>query len=121
MPPAPHEVRERAAAVLKTVRLAKKRKERGVLIGLAPEGRDIGLELGAPPEGVGEFISLLVRAGLKILPAGVYEDEIGLVASFGEIFLPEIPDDPSLRDSHVTGQVMAAIKVLLPNQQVPDQ
>ena len=116
MPPAPHEVQARAAAVLKTVRLARENNEHGVLIGLAPEGRDNGPQMGAFPAGAGEFIGLLVRAGLAVLPAGVYEDGDTLVVSFGEAFVPEVPSEKRARDSAVSAQVMAAIRRQLPGE-----
>lgn len=116
MPPAPHEVQARAAAVLKTVRLARQHREHGVLIGLAPEGRDNGPEMGSFPAGVGEFIGLLVSAGLAVLPVGVFEDGNTLVVSFGEAFVPEVPAEKRVRDSAVSAQVMAAIKRQLPGE-----
>jgi hypothetical protein len=115
MPPAPDEVKERAAAVLKTVRLARAGKDRGILIGLSPEGQDFGMEVGVPPEGVGDFISLLVDAGLQVLPVGVFEEGDQLVISFGEVFLPDTGGDKRERDSRVASEVMAAIKALLPD------
>jgi len=114
MPPAPHEVQARAAAVLKVVRLARQRREQGVLIGLAPEGRDNGPEMGEFPEGVGEFIGMLVKAGLAVLPVGVFEDGNTLVVSIGETFVPEVPADRPGRDAVVSAQVMAAIRSQLP-------
>ncbi len=115
MPPAEHESQQRAASVLKTLRLAAKKRSDGVLIGLAPEGRDIEGKFGTFPEGVGDFIALLAQAGLNILPVGVYEDQGYLVVSFGESFLPEIPSEKSERDFRVSNQVIAAIK-----RQIPD-
>ena len=114
MPPAAHEVQARAAAVLKTVRMARDHRESGGLIGLAPEGRDNGPEMGAFPAGAGEFIGLLVRDGLAVLPVGVYEDGNTLVVSFGEVFVPEISAEKSARDSAVSAQVMVAIRNQLP-------
>ena len=116
MPPVPHEVQARAAAVLKTVRLARENKRNGVLVGLAPEGQNNGPEMVEFPEGAGEFIGLLVRAGLAVLPAAVYEDGNTLVVSFGETFVPEIPAEKRARDSAVSAQVMAAIKRQLPGE-----
>lgn len=114
MPPAPEEVQERAAAVLRTVRLARAGRENGVLIGLAPEGQDYGREMGRLPEGVGEYIALLVQAGLKVLPAGVYEEGEALVVSFGEVFVPALGEKEE-RDSLVAAQVMAVIRNLIAN------
>jgi len=115
MPPTEHESQQRAASVLKTLRLAAKKRSEGVLIGLAPEGRDIEGKFGTFPDGVGDFIALLAQTGLKILPVGVYEDQGYLVVSFGETFLPEIPTDKTERDLRIASQVIAAIK-----RQIPD-
>jgi hypothetical protein len=114
MPPDPQEVEARAMAVLQTVRLARRLAREGGMIGLAPEGRDFAQGLGQPPEGAGEFIALLVRAGLPVLPAGVTEKEGRLQVSFGELFVPDIPSDRAERDRAVTQQVMTAIAQQLP-------
>ena len=114
MPPAPHEVKERAAAVLRAVRMARAGKDKGILVGLSPEGQDFGMYLGVPPEGVGEFISLLVAAGLPVLPVGVFEEGEELVISVGEAFVPDIRGDKRERDSQVAAEVMAAIQKLVP-------
>jgi 1-acyl-sn-glycerol-3-phosphate acyltransferase len=111
MPPAPHEVGERAMAVLRAIRLAK---GEGICIGLAPEGRDNGQQPGDPPEGVGEFIAHLCKAGLVVLPVGVSESGEKYVISFGTVFSPVIPEKRSERDTQVAAQVMSAIKKQLP-------
>jgi 1-acyl-sn-glycerol-3-phosphate acyltransferase len=108
MPPAPHEVEQRASAVLRTVRLARREAGRGVLIGLAPEGRDTDQGLGATPPGVGRFISLLASAGLDILPVGVAEWEGKLQVSFGPPFRLQSCADQAQRDGVVAGQVVVA-------------
>lgn len=115
MPPDPQEVEARAMAVLRTVRLARRLAREGGMIGLAPEGRDFAQGLGQSPEGAGEFIALLVRAGLPVLPSGVMETEGRLRVSFGELFVPEIPSARAERDRVVAQQVMTAIA-----QQLPD-
>jgi len=114
MPPAPHELQARAAGVLKTLRLAARERQNGVLIGLAPEGRDIDGRFGAFPQGAGDFMALLVQTGLEILPVGVSEDRGCLIISFGEGFLPQIPGDKSERDRLVSAQVKAAILRQIP-------
>ncbi len=114
MPPDPHEVELRALAVLRTVRLARRLAQKGGMVGLAPEGRDVAEGLGRPPAGAGEFIALLVRAGLPVLPAGVTEQGGRLRVSFGPLFEPEIPPERTKRDSTVARQVMAAIGRQLP-------
>jgi 1-acyl-sn-glycerol-3-phosphate acyltransferase len=114
MPPDPREVEARALGVLRTVRLARRLAQRGGMVGLAPEGRDVVEGLGQPPEGVGEFIALLVREGLPVLPVGIAEAEGRLRVSFGPSFVPEIPPDRAERDRAVARQVMAAIARQLP-------
>ena len=116
MPPDPREVEARAVAVLRTVRLARRAAREGGMIGLAPEGRDFPEGLGQPPEGAGEFIALLVRAGLPVLPVGVAEPEGRLRVSFGPLFVPEIPPDRAERDQVVARQVMTAIAQQLPGE-----
>jgi hypothetical protein len=114
MPPDPQEVEARAVAVLRTVRLARRLAREGGMIGLAPEGRDFAEGLGQPPDGAGEFIALLIRAGLPVLPVGVTEMEGRLHVSFGELFVPDIPSARAERDRAVTRQVMTAIAQQLP-------
>lgn len=113
MPPAPEEVQARAAAVLRTVRLARSGASSGVMVGLAPEGMDTEGGFGQAQEGAGEFIALLVKAGLVVLPVGVSELGGALQLSFGEVFSPDIPQDRSQIDAAVSGQVMARIQQLI--------
>jgi hypothetical protein len=110
MPPDPSEVEARAMAVRQTLRLAKALAPLGGMVGLSPEGQDVrDAHLGEPPPGVGEFVTLLVRAGLPILPVGVAEREGRLRLSFGPAFVPEIPAERGKRDQVVAQQVMEAI------------
>jgi len=110
MPPEPREMEARAAAVLRTVRLARRAACAGGMIGLAPEGRDLPGGLSQPPEGAGEFMALLVQAGLPVLPVGVAEPDGRLRVSFGPPCVPDIPSERNRRDQAVAQQVMAAIK-----------
>jgi len=114
MPPDPREVELRALAVLRTVRLARRAAREGGMVGLAPEGRDAPGGLGQPPVGAGEFIALLVRAGLPVLPVGVAEHGGRLRVSFGPLFTPDLPPGRAERDRAVARQVMAAIARQLP-------
>ena len=114
MPPDPREVEQRATAVLRTVRLAHRAALEGGMVGLAPEGRDFPDGLGEPPEGAGEFMALLMRTGLPVLPVGVSEPEGRLRVSFGPLFVPDIPPERARRDRTVSRQVMAAIALQLP-------
>jgi 1-acyl-sn-glycerol-3-phosphate acyltransferase len=131
MPPHPDEVKARAVAVLRTVRLARQIAPQGGMIGLAPEGRDVPGAFGPLPKGAGTFIGLLVGAGLPVLPAGVGEchqadrqaDDLqsahqpgagGLCVSFGPLFQPQIPSDRAKRDAELARQVAATISRQLP-------
>ena len=109
MPPHPDEVEARAAAVLRTVRLARRAAREGGMLGLAPEGQDTPGRLGDPPEGAGDFVALLVQAGLPVLPVGVTEHGGRLRVSFGPLFVPQVPQSRAERDSAVARQVMSAI------------
>jgi hypothetical protein len=79
------------------------------MIGLAPEGRDTPGLLGEPPEGVGEFIALLIKTGLPVLPVGVEEVGGYFRVSCGEVFLPWIPNNRSDVDKAVANEVMVSI------------
>jgi hypothetical protein len=109
MPPAPDEVEARAAAVLRTIRLARRVVPQGGMVGLAPEGMNTPGKLAKPPQGAGVFIALLVEAGLPVLPVGVTEREGRLRLSFGQLFIPEIPPGRVERDLVVARQVMTSI------------
>jgi len=109
MPPTPDEVEARAAAVLRTIRLARRVVPEGGMIGLAPKGMDTHGKLAKPPQGAGTFIALLVEAGLPVLPVGVTEQAGRLRLSFGQLFIPEIPPGRVERDLAVARQVMTSI------------
>jgi 1-acyl-sn-glycerol-3-phosphate acyltransferase len=110
MPPHPSEVEARAMAVRQALRLARRLAPVGGMLGLSPEGQAVReAHLAETPPGVGEFIALLVRAGLPVLPVGVLEREGRLRLSFGPAFEPEIPARRQDRDRDVARQVMAAI------------
>jgi 1-acyl-sn-glycerol-3-phosphate acyltransferase len=114
MPPDPREVEQRALAVRRTLRLARRAAQEGGMVGLAPEGQDIsGGGLGMPPAGVGRFIALLAGAGLPVLPVGVTEAGGRLCLSFGPPFVPDVPSGRSERDRAVARQVMDAIALAL--------
>jgi len=109
MPPAPDEVEARAIAVLRTIRLAWRVAPQGGMLGLAPEGMDTTGKLGELPQGAGTFISLLLKAGLPLLPVGVTEQAGRLRLSFGQLFIPDIPPRRVDRDLTVSRQVMTSI------------
>ncbi|MBN1178304.1 MAG: 1-acyl-sn-glycerol-3-phosphate acyltransferase [Anaerolineae bacterium] len=110
MPPAPHEVAARAAAVLQTVRMARRLARTGGMVGLAPEGMDVPGGVGEPPAGVGRFVALLVEAGLPVLPVGVTEACGRLQVAFGAPFVPHVPAERAEQDRAVAAQVMGAIR-----------
>jgi len=114
MPPRPSEVEARAAAVLKTARLARQAARNGGMIGLAPQGGDVASWLAPLPDGAGEFVALLAGAGLPVLPVAVAEHGGRLRLAFGPTFVPEIPPRRAARDRLVSEQVMAALGRLLP-------
>jgi hypothetical protein len=116
MPPDPGEVEVRAAAVLRTVRLARRIAPEGGMVGLAPEGMDVQGRFGQLPKSVGAFIALLVEAGLPVLPVGVAERGGRLSVSFGPLFVPEIPSCRFERDRAIDRQVMTAIAWQLPGE-----
>jgi hypothetical protein len=109
MPPDPRELEARAVAVLRAVRLARRLAAEGGLLALAPEGQDAAGRLGQPPKGAGEFINLLVREGLPVLPVGITEAEGKLCVSFGPVFVPEVPAHRAERDQAVIRQVMDSV------------
>jgi hypothetical protein len=53
---------------------------------------------------------MLVRAGLNVLPAGVFEQAGALQCSFGKVFQPDIPRQKIEIDYIVAEQVMAQIR-----------
>jgi hypothetical protein len=89
------------------------------MIGLAPEGQDTSSSggLGEPPEGAGEFVALLVKARLQVLPAAITEVTGRLRVAFGPVYTPDIPTQREEQDQAVSRQVMAAISDLLPKEQ----
>jgi 1-acyl-sn-glycerol-3-phosphate acyltransferase len=109
MPPDPSQVEARALAVLRTVRLARHLAATGGVLGLAPEGQDVPGGLADPPAGAGEFIALLVREGLPLLPVGASEPAGRLRVSFGPLFVPDIPARRAGQDHAVIQQVLDAI------------
>ncbi|MEW6716153.1 MAG: hypothetical protein AB1345_01430 [Chloroflexota bacterium] len=117
MPPDPRDVEMRAHAVRSVLRVA--RQTPGVIIALAPEGRDnSGGVLGPLPPGVGRFIEKLMHTCQRILPIGVYEDANHFCLNFGLPFTLDLPQGltPRERDRKVGQTVMQAIARQLPDQ-----
>jgi hypothetical protein len=79
-------------------------------VGLSPDGRAVrDAHVEEPPAGVGEFVALLVQAGLPVLPVGVVEKGGRLRLSFGPAFVPQVPAERGERNRLVARQVMEAI------------
>lgn len=112
MPPAPEEMAARAVAVRRALRLAQRLAAEGGLMGLAPEGRDTPQTVGEAVPGAGDFIALLVGAGLMVLPVAASEPDGRLRLNFGAPFAPEIPRRRADRDRIVTAQVMDTLTQL---------
>ncbi len=115
MPPRPHDVERRAAAVRDALHFA--RNTPNAVIALAPEGGDQpGGALTMPPPGSGRFCLLLAAAGLHFLPIGVYESEGALTINFGEMYELSVPRVGSAdeRDRIAAYTVMSHIAPLLP-------
>jgi 1-acyl-sn-glycerol-3-phosphate acyltransferase len=114
MPPDPDETTNRAASILRAVRLARHEVPPGGILALAPEGQKTDGEVGYFPTGAGTFISLLIETGLAVLPVGVTERRDTMHICFGPTFSPTIPEDRSIRDKSVSRQVRSRITALLP-------
>lgn len=114
MPPRPHEVRERAAAIRQVLAYARRTSQ--PVIGLAPEGRDYpGGILGPAPAGAGRFLALLVPLCGNIHPVGIFEEEDRLCLRLGEPYRLDLPDTNAARaDTQISARVMQAIARLLP-------
>jgi 1-acyl-sn-glycerol-3-phosphate acyltransferase len=108
MPPDPAEVEARAQAVRQTLRLARGAARDGGMIGLAPEGRDVGPRPGDPPDGAGLFVELLVKTGLPVMPVGVSEQDGRLRLSFGLPYELAVPDAALPSTSLGAGRAAAA-------------
>lgn len=114
IPPDPRDVGDRARAVRQVLDVSRCP---GAVIALAPEGQDHpGGILGAPPPGVGRFITQLEKHCQRIVPIGVYEEGDYLTFNFGPAF--ELDIDPlsaaDERDRDASQQVMQFIAQQLP-------
>lgn len=115
MPPRPQETERRARAVREV--LAYVRRAPRPMLGLIPEGSDSADgSLMRPPPGVGRLLLLLVRAGLAIQPAGIYEQGHALHLRWGTP-IESLPEAGSAaeRDRRAADTVMQAIAACLPS------
>lgn len=117
MPPREKDVEARAQSVRRVLEVA--RRERNVIIGLAPEGGDTPSgELTLPASGAGRFALLLAAAGLKFVPVGVYEADGALCLNFGAAYELTVPRGLSAdeKDGVAARIVMGNIARLLPER-----
>jgi hypothetical protein len=115
MPPRPHEIAARAAAVRHLLGVAQQNPP--PLLALAPEGQDNPAGgLMRPHPGVGRLMSILGGLGYPFIPVGIAEDDQHLVLNFGHPFQLRLPFGltPSQRDTQAAEQVLKAIASLLP-------
>jgi hypothetical protein len=115
MPPREKDVEARAESVRKVLEVA--RRQKNVIIGLAPEGGDQpGGRLTMPASGAGRFVLLLSAAGLRFIPAGIFEADGALCLHFGAAYELTVPRGLSADEKdHVAAKTMMGnIAGLLP-------
>lgn len=115
MPPRQREVEARAESVRKVLEVA--RREKGVILGLAPEGGDAPDGVLTPPaSGLGRFCLLLSAAGLKYTPVGAYEEDGEFCLRFGSAYELRVPHGLSSdeKDEVAATIIMNNIAKLLP-------
>ncbi len=115
MPPRAKDAEERAASVRTVLHVVK--NDPDVILGFAPEGSDsVDGTLAKPAPGLGRFGLLLSAAGLKIVPAGVYESDGRFWIRFGGAYDLSVPPGLSSdeKDHHAALTIMKNIAALLP-------
>lgn len=115
MPPRPRDVESRARSVRRVLEVA--RREKNVIIGLAPEGGDHPTgEIALPASGAGRFALLLAAAGLQFVPVGIYESDGALCLNFGAAYELHVVRELSTdeKDKAAAIIVMSRIAALLP-------
>jgi 1-acyl-sn-glycerol-3-phosphate acyltransferase len=115
MPPREKDVEARAESVRKVLDMA--RRQKNVIIGLAPEGGDQPAgQLTMPASGAGRFALLLSAAGLKFVPAGIFEADGALCLRFGAAYELTVPRGLSSdeKDRAAAKIMMGNIAGLLP-------
>ncbi|MGE5224108.1 MAG: hypothetical protein ACM3PY_16835 [Omnitrophica WOR_2 bacterium] len=115
MPPRPQDLERRANAVRQVLKYASRNPQ--AMIGMAPEGQDEyqGV-LQWPPEGTGRFLLHLAKAGLQLIPIGIFEEEDCLCLHFGQAYsLSVSPGLPVFEtDLQARRSVMEHIAAVLP-------
>lgn len=117
MPPREKDVAARARSVRRVLEVV--RREKNIILGLAPEGGDHPSgELVMPASGAGRFALLLAAAGLKFVPVGVYEADGALCLNFGAAYELTVPRGLSAdeKDKAAAQIVMSHIARLLPER-----
>lgn len=116
MPPRLKDVEARAESVRKALDAA--RREKNVILGLAPEGGDsTDGKLARPASGVGRFALLLSAAGMRFVPVGAYEEGGEFCLKFGAAYELRVPRGISAdeKDRAAAQIVMENIAGLLPS------
>jgi hypothetical protein len=115
MPPRPKDVEARAQSVRRVLDVA--RREKNIILGLAPEGGDnLTGEITMPASGAGRFALLLAAAGLQFVPVGIYESDGALCLNFGAAYHLSVSRGLSADEKDKTAAhiVMSRIAALLP-------
>ncbi len=117
MPPRPKDVEARARSVRRV--LDAVRREKDIVLGLAPEGGDNPTGgIAMPASGAGRFALLLAAAGLRFVPVGVCEADGALCLRFGAAYELSVPRGLSSdeKDEVAATMVMSHIARLLPER-----
>ena len=116
MPPRKKDVEARAESVRKVLEAA--RREKNIILGLAPEGGDNPTgQITMPASGAGRFALALSAAGLRFVPVGIYEANGALCLRFGagyELSVPPRGLSAEEKDKVAARIVMSRIAALLP-------
>lgn len=115
MPPRAKDVEARAESVRRVLEVV--RREKNIIIGLAPEGGDNPTgHITMPASGLGRFALLLSAAGLRFVPVGIYEADGALCLRFGAAYELTVPRGLSAdeKDRVAARIVMTNIARLLP-------
>ncbi len=115
MPPRPKDVEARAESVRQVLDFVRRTKN--PILSLAPEGGDQPEGwLTMPASGAGRFALLLAAAGMRFVPAGMYEENGEFCLRFGAAYELRVPRGLSAdeKDEVAATTVMQNIARLLP-------